>query len=74
MAFSELVPSDIEKEVRNLYLAICELLHHFWRCFPPTTPNAEVKLMKMHEALNRFHTVKIKRFEVSLRIIFYYIL
>ncbi|KAG5879297.1 hypothetical protein JTB14_021955 [Gonioctena quinquepunctata] len=65
-SLAELVPADIEKEVRNLYLALCELLNHFWRCFPPTSTNSEVKLVKMHEALNRFHTAKLKPFEDKL--------
>ncbi|XP_023016096.1 transcription factor B1 [Leptinotarsa decemlineata] len=65
-SLAELVPADIEKEVRNLYLALCELLHHFWHCFPPTSSNSEVKLVKMHEALNRFHTAKLKPFEDKL--------
>ncbi|XP_050506912.1 general transcription factor IIH subunit 1 [Diabrotica virgifera virgifera] len=65
-SLAQLVPPDIEKEVRNLYLALCELLKHFWKCFPPTTPNTEAKLIKMHEALNRFHTAKLKPFEDKL--------
>jgi transcription initiation factor TFIIH subunit 1 len=63
---SELVPSDIENEVRNLYLALCELLSHFWKCFPPNTPNLEQKAVKMHEALHRYHTAKLKPFEDKL--------
>lgn len=66
--FLELVPPDIEKDVRNLYLALCELLGHFWKCFPPTSPSAEQKLVKMNEALQRFQTVKLKPFEVSIEI------
>nr|CAH7730426.1 unnamed protein product [Callosobruchus chinensis] len=65
-SLAQLVPPDIEKEVRNLYLALCELLKHFWRCFPPTTPVAEAKLIKMHEALNRYRTAKLKPFEDKL--------
>ncbi|XP_022909200.1 general transcription factor IIH subunit 1 [Onthophagus taurus] len=65
-SLAQLVPSDTEKEVRNLYLALCELLSHFWKCFPPTTPTAEQKLIKMHEALNRYHAVKLKPFEDKL--------
>lgn len=64
--FPELVPPDIENEVRNLYLALCELLSHFWKCFPPSTPTAEQKLVKMHEALHRYHTAKLKPFEDKL--------
>lgn len=62
---SELVPADIEKEVRNLYLALCELLSHFWKCFPPTSAQTEQKVVKMHEALHRYHSAKLKPFEVS---------
>lgn len=62
--FVELVPDDIEKEVRHLYLALCELLSHFWRCFPTTTQQQEQKAVKMHDALHRFHAVKLKPFEV----------
>lgn len=65
-SLAQLVPADIEKDVRNLYLALCELLGHFWKCFPPTTPNAEQKLVKMHEALQRFQTAKLKPFEDKL--------
>ncbi|XP_057659813.1 general transcription factor IIH subunit 1 [Diorhabda carinulata] len=65
-SLAQLVPPDIENEVRNLYLALCELLKHFWRCFPPTTATREATLVKMHEALNRFHTAKLKPFEDKL--------
>lgn len=67
----ELVPADIEKEVRNLYLALCELLSHFWRCFPTTTPQQEQKAVKMHDALHRYHGVKLKPFEVIILFTFY---
>lgn len=62
--FAELVPADVEKEVKNLYMSLCELLSHFWKCFPPTTPQLEQKLVKMHEALHRYHGAKLKPFEV----------
>jgi transcription initiation factor TFIIH subunit 1 len=65
-SLAQLVPSDIENEVRNLYLALCELLSHFWKCFPPNTPNLEQKAVKMHEALHRYHTAKLKPFEDKL--------
>ncbi|CAG9767034.1 unnamed protein product [Ceutorhynchus assimilis] len=65
-SLAQLVPSDIEKDVRNLYLALCELLGHFWKCFPPTSPSADQKLVKMNEALLRFQTVKLKPFEDKL--------
>lgn len=60
------MPADIEKELRNLYLGLCELLRHFWLSFPPTTPNLEQKAIRMHEALQRYHAAKLKPFEVNL--------
>ncbi|KAB0799219.1 hypothetical protein PPYR_07099 [Photinus pyralis] len=65
-SLAQLVPSDIEKEVRNLYLSLSELLNHFWKCFPPTTSTLEQKAVKMHEALHRFHGTKVKPFEDKL--------
>ncbi|KAF2882657.1 hypothetical protein ILUMI_23521 [Ignelater luminosus] len=65
-SLAQLVPSDIEKDVRNLYLSLCELLNHFWKCFPPTTPALEQKAIKMHEALHKFQGAKLKPFEDKL--------
>lgn len=65
-SLSQLVPQSIEKELRNLYLALSELLRHFWRSFPPTTPELETKVMRMHEALQRFAVVKLAPFEESV--------
>lgn len=63
MLLSELVPPDVEKELRDLYLAVCELLRHFWKTFPPTTPELEAKAERMYEALQRFQMAKLKPFE-----------
>lgn len=57
------MPPDVEKELRGLYLAVCELLKHFWKTFPPTTPDLEAKAERMHEALHRFKAAKLKPFE-----------
>uniref|UniRef100_A0A182WDP2 General transcription factor IIH subunit 1 n=1 Tax=Anopheles minimus TaxID=112268 RepID=A0A182WDP2_9DIPT len=59
----KLVPPDIEKEVRNLYLSLLELLKEFWKCFPPTTPQLESEATRMHDILQRFAMVKLKPFE-----------
>lgn len=56
----------MEKELCNVYVCACELLRHFWRCFPPTTPQLEEKAIRMHESLHRFHSAKLKPFEVSV--------
>ncbi|XP_034935021.1 general transcription factor IIH subunit 1 [Chelonus insularis] len=59
----QLIPKDLEKELRNVYVSTCELLKHFWRSFPPTTPQLEEKVVRMHETLHRFHSAKLKPFE-----------
>uniref|UniRef100_U5EYR7 General transcription factor IIH subunit 1 n=1 Tax=Corethrella appendiculata TaxID=1370023 RepID=U5EYR7_9DIPT len=60
---AQLVPPDIEKEVKNLYLSLLELLKHFWKSFPPTTPELEARAVRMHQALQRFSIAKLKPFE-----------
>ncbi|XP_071641181.1 general transcription factor IIH subunit 1 isoform X1 [Temnothorax longispinosus] len=62
-SLGQLIPKDLEKELRNVYVCACELLRHFWRSFPPTTPQLEEKAIRMHEALHRFHSAKLKPFE-----------
>lgn len=66
-SLAQLVPAGIEKELRNLYLALSELLHHFWSSFPPTTPELEEKVTRMHGALQRFAAVKLSPFEESVK-------
>lgn len=65
-SLSQLVPPNIEKELRNLYLALSELLHHFWNSFPPTTLELETKFIRMHEALQRFAQAKLAPFEETV--------
>lgn len=67
-SLAQLVPTEIEKEVRNLYMGVCELLKHFWTSFPPTTPQLEQKVVHTHEALHRYHAARLKPFEVSSQI------
>lgn len=65
-SLSQLVPANVEKELRNLYLALSELLRHFWHSFPPITPEAEEKIVRMHEALQRFEAAKLAPFEENV--------
>lgn len=60
---SQFVPEDFEKELKNLYLSAGELLKEFWSCFPPTTPELDAKVIKMHETIQRFAKSKIRPFE-----------
>ncbi|XP_014213223.1 general transcription factor IIH subunit 1 [Copidosoma floridanum] len=66
-SLSQLIPKEVEKELASVYVCTCELLRHFWRCFPPTTPQLEEKVGRMHTALQNFHTVKLKPFEARLQ-------
>uniref|UniRef100_A0A6B2EJP2 General transcription factor IIH subunit 1 n=1 Tax=Phlebotomus kandelakii TaxID=1109342 RepID=A0A6B2EJP2_9DIPT len=62
-SLAQLVPPEAEKELKHLYLSMSELLRHFWTSFPPTTQELEAKVVKMHEALQRFQMAKLKPFE-----------
>ncbi|XP_046748010.1 general transcription factor IIH subunit 1 [Diprion similis] len=62
-SLGQLIPKDLEKELRNMYMCTCELLRHFWKSFPPNTPQLEEKAVRMHEALHRFHSARLKPFE-----------
>ncbi|XP_063708505.1 general transcription factor IIH subunit 1 [Culicoides brevitarsis] len=62
-SLAQLVPPDVEKELRFLYLSLSELLKHFWNSFPAITPQQEQKAVQMHEALQRFQQAKLQPFE-----------
>ncbi|XP_058807076.1 general transcription factor IIH subunit 1 [Phymastichus coffea] len=66
-SLGQAVPKDVERELASVYVSTCELLKHFWRCFPPTTPQLEEKVTRMHAALRNFHTVKLTPFEDRLQ-------
>ncbi|CAH1787181.1 unnamed protein product [Owenia fusiformis] len=56
----DLVSVELQQEVKNLYSALCELLRHFWSCFPTTTPLLEEKVVKMRGTLERFQHAKLQ--------------
>lgn len=41
---TEMVPNDVQEELKHLYTAAGELLRHFWSCFPVNTPFLEEKV------------------------------
>ncbi|XP_067013275.1 general transcription factor IIH subunit 1 [Anabrus simplex] len=59
----EMIPPDIQHETKNIYMSLCELLRHFWACFPPTTAELENKVVHMHSALQRFRLARLAPFE-----------
>lgn len=62
-SLAQLVSPSLAKEVTGLYCTCCELLRHFWACFPPTSPELQTKAEQMHNAIRRFHHARIKPFE-----------
>ncbi len=65
----QMYPSSVITELKQLYVALSELLRHFWACFfpkPPTSSAMIEKANKMHETLRKFHLVKLTPFENEL--------
>ncbi|KAK7480439.1 hypothetical protein BaRGS_00028358 [Batillaria attramentaria] len=54
-----MVSQDTQNELKHNYNALCELLRHFWSCFPATTKFLEDKAIKMRATLERFQTSKL---------------
>ncbi|XP_012509622.1 PREDICTED: general transcription factor IIH subunit 1 [Propithecus coquereli] len=63
----EMVPNDIQSELKHLYVAVGELLRHFWSCFPVNTPFLEEKVVKMKSNLERFQVTKLCPFQDKIR-------
>uniref|UniRef100_A0A8C7Y5Y9 General transcription factor IIH subunit 1 n=1 Tax=Oryzias sinensis TaxID=183150 RepID=A0A8C7Y5Y9_9TELE len=64
---TEMVPSDIQGELKHLYVAAGELLRHFWSCFPVNTSFLEDKVIKMKSNLERFQMTKLSPFKEKLQ-------
>ncbi|NXI12236.1 TF2H1 factor, partial [Irena cyanogastra] len=66
-AISQMVPNEIQSELKHLYVAVGELLRHFWSCFPVNTPFLEEKVVKMRSNLERFQVTKLCPFQEKIR-------
>ncbi|XP_012674246.1 general transcription factor IIH subunit 1 [Clupea harengus] len=64
---NQLVPSDLQAELKQLYTAAGELLRHFWTCFPINTPFLEEKAEKMRSNLERFQMAKLRPFQEKVQ-------
>lgn len=60
------IPLDVQKELRNVYLACNELLRHFWNCFPVTSEKLEEKLAQMKLTLEKFQYTKLQPLQTKL--------
>lgn len=56
---NQMVPEDVQNELKQQYTALCELLRHFWSCFPASTKFLEEKVVRMKSTLERFHLAKL---------------
>ncbi|XP_061855613.1 general transcription factor IIH subunit 1 isoform X1 [Colius striatus] len=66
-AINQMVPNDVQSELKHLYVAAGELLRHFWSCFPVNTPFLEEKVVKMRNNLERFQVTKLCPFQEKIR-------
>ena len=51
--FPGIVSSDVQAEIKNIYNALCELLRHFWTCFPATSKFLEEKVCNVTTSRQR---------------------
>ncbi|KAM9377855.1 general transcription factor IIH subunit 1 [Pholidichthys leucotaenia] len=66
-AINQMIPTEVQGELKHLYVAAGELLRHFWSCFPVNTPFLEEKVMKMKSNLERFQTTKLRPFQEKIQ-------
>uniref|UniRef100_A0A673AA60 General transcription factor IIH subunit 1 n=1 Tax=Sphaeramia orbicularis TaxID=375764 RepID=A0A673AA60_9TELE len=66
-AINQMVPPEVQGELKHLYAAAGELLRHFWACFPVNTPFLEEKVMKMKSNLERFQMTKLRPFQDKIQ-------
>uniref|UniRef100_A0A673A8I2 General transcription factor IIH subunit 1 n=1 Tax=Sphaeramia orbicularis TaxID=375764 RepID=A0A673A8I2_9TELE len=65
-AINQMVPPEVQGELKHLYAAAGELLRHFWACFPVNTPFLEEKLTghleeMLQTAYSKFHIWQTRR-------------
>ncbi|XP_071831409.1 general transcription factor IIH subunit 1-like isoform X2 [Apostichopus japonicus] len=58
--------NDLQQEISRMYVALSELLRHFWSCFPVSNKTLEEKLLRMNDTLQQFQSKKLIPFKESL--------
>lgn len=66
-AISQMIPTELQGELKHLYAAAGELLRHFWSCFPVNTPFLEEKVIKMKSNLEKFQMTKLRPFQEKIQ-------
>ena len=54
------------QDIRNHYVALNELLRHFWSCFPVQSKFYEEKVVRMKSTLENFHKMRLLPFRERL--------
>jgi len=60
---SQIVPQTIQEEMQTIYVSLSELLRHFWSSFPPSSPQIEEKIHRVHETIERFQKTQVNAFK-----------
>lgn len=66
-AINQMIPTELQGELKHLYAAAGELLRHFWSCFPVNTPFLEEKVIKMKSNLEKFQMTKLRPFQEKIQ-------
>lgn len=66
-AINQMIPTEVQGELKHLYAAAGELLRHFWSCFPVNTPFLEEKVIKMKSNLEKFQMTKLRPFQEKIQ-------
>ncbi|XP_053203472.1 general transcription factor IIH subunit 1-like [Panonychus citri] len=66
VSLKDVIPDEIQSQLKQLYFSCNELLRHFWACFPVTNPLIEEKLCQMKATLERFQFTKVQPFHEKL--------
>lgn len=60
------MPPEFERELRELYTTLAELLKLFYKQFPIVTKERKYSATRMLQAMSEFKKVKIEPFEVCI--------
>lgn len=60
---SQIVPQNIQEEMQTIYISLSELLRHFWSSFPPSSPQIEEKIHRIHDTIERFRETQVNAFK-----------
>ncbi|XP_068169267.1 general transcription factor IIH subunit 1 [Antennarius striatus] len=64
---NQMIPTEVQGELKHLYAAAGELLRHFWSCFPVNSPFLEEKVIKMKSNLEKFQITKLRPFQEKIQ-------